>query len=98
MRPRHRGVWRVEDADRALQAACARLLPDPAGERVHRFSPRGVSVIRWTAGVTLVAHSWPERDRVSIDVYAVEPIEVDRHLQALGWTRAEGEEWTCFPS
>lgn len=42
----------------------------PAGaERIHRFSPHGLSVSRVGTAGTVAVHTWPERGVATVDAY-----------------------------
>ena len=81
------GVFNGGD-ERLEQALVALGFPD-GQDLIHRFEPMGVSWVRFTDSARAVLHSWPEQDRVSVDVWADEPVDLAARLQPVGWTVVE---------
>jgi S-adenosylmethionine/arginine decarboxylase-like enzyme len=81
-------AWRLVTADLAnvsptafteaarVEAALARGL-GPLAVGIHwmwhRFDPTGVSVVGMGPRVRVAFHTWPERGRATVDVYAPDP-------------------------
>jgi S-adenosylmethionine decarboxylase len=60
--------------------------------RAHRFEPRGASLVAVRAGCRVVAHTWPERGVLTLDVYsaaAAPRVVIERCLEALLGRSAE---------
>lgn len=73
-----------------LAGIAKRLGRDPGAEFDHRFSPHGRSTARLGPGFVGVLHTWPEYDRLTLDVMRLGPgPSVDAALREaadeLGW-------------
>lgn len=53
------------------------------GSTLHRFSPQGVSCVRFGAPGSIAIHTWPERGLATVDVW-MDAERLERGLEGLG--------------
>jgi S-adenosylmethionine/arginine decarboxylase-like enzyme len=69
-----------DDVARILERTLASRI-GPIAWRVHRFEPRGTSLVGVAVRGRVIVHTWPERAALTIDLYA-EHAQMDAALAA----------------
>lgn len=71
--------------DRAPEALIDALVPEGSELRCD-FEPQGLSLVRLAASGTAAVHTWPERNRATLDCYGTPATQAEAVLAEQGWT------------